>query len=71
MDLHQKSDLLHSVALSAENDLKEEIKIHKNSEEEDRQDRYKQAEELDLQVIDLEKMTFSAKDLNSFSALSS
>jgi hypothetical protein len=43
----------------------------KHSEEEDRAERYQQAEELDAQAIELNKMNFSAHDLNDFSALES
>ena len=69
MNLQEKSLLLHNVAIGAERDLTEQVKTQKNTEEEERADRYQQAEELDQQVIALDKMNFSAHDLNDFSAL--
>ena len=69
MDMSQKSNLLHSVALSAETDLVEQDEKLVSKEEEEYHSRMQMAEELDAQVIDLNKMNFSARDLNTFSAL--
>jgi len=69
MNMQQKSDLLHNVALDAQSDLKEQIQTQRQSDEERKKEIYKQAENLDLQVMDLEKMSFSAHELNNFSAL--
>ena len=69
MNLKEKSDLLHNVALDAQNDLKEQIISKRETDDERRKEIYKQAENLDLQVMDLEKMKFSAHELNDYSAL--
>lgn len=69
MNLKEKSDLLHNVALSAQTDLKEQIQTQRESEDERKKEIYKQAENLDLQVMDLEKMNFSAHELNNYEAL--
>ena len=39
------------------------------SEEEHRKEIYQDAEEMDAQIMSIEKMNFSAKDLNTFSAM--
>ena len=69
MNLSEKSNMLHQVALSAETDLVEQDERLVSKEEEAYHSRMQMAEELDSQVIDLNKMSFSARDLNTFSAL--
>lgn len=69
MNLNEKSNLLHSVALSAEEDANKVEDERKRTALEEEKDRKKQAEEVDKDAIDLEHMQFSAKDLNSYSAI--
>jgi hypothetical protein len=69
MNLQEKSNLLHSVAMSAESDLHNIVEMNKRSEDQERTDRYRTAEELDEQSMQLNRMNFSANDLNNFSAL--
>lgn len=69
MNLKQKSDLLHDVALSAQSDLKEQIITQRVSDEDRKKEIYRQAENLDLQIMDIEKMKFSAAELNNYEAL--
>ena len=71
LQLYQKSNLLHAVALSAANELhskKEEVD-EAGLEDMAHKERLHEADELSEQAIELDHMTFSAKDLNSFSAL--
>ena len=70
MNLKEKSDLLHNVATMAETDIQSEITTHKTSEDERRREILKQAENLDLQIMDIQKMKFSANELKDFTALS-
>ena len=48
MNMQQKSDLLHNVALDAQSDLKEQIQTQRQTDEERKKEIYKQAENLDL-----------------------
>jgi hypothetical protein len=69
MDIQEKSNLLHSVALDAQSDLKEQIRSQRQTDDEHRKEIYRDAESLDLQIMDIQKMHFSANELNDFSAM--
>ena len=69
MNIQEKSMLLHSVALDAQSDLKEQIRTQRQTDQEHRREIYKDAESLDLQIMDIQKMKFSANELNDFSAM--
>lgn len=72
MDLQQKSEIFHAVVKSAQQDEKDSRnpeKVEKSSDQID-SERKEQAEEVEAQVMDLEHMKFSARDLNDYSKLS-
>lgn len=69
MNLSEKSNLLHSVAMSAQEEANKQEEERKRTVLEEEKDRKKQAEEVDREAIDLEHMQFSAKDLNNYSAI--
>ena len=75
MSISQKSDLLHSIANSAEAEVQEEQHPGQNTkpltEEQIEEQRSETADEVEKQTLELEDETFSAKDLNAFTAMTS
>jgi hypothetical protein len=47
------------------------MRTHRQTDDEHRKELYHDAELLDMQIMDIEKMHFSAKELNNYSALTS
>lgn len=70
MGYNEKSALFHNVVKSAQKQIEEEAnpKPAKVTEDDLHKDRIRTAEEIDQTAIDLEKMSFTAKDLNNFSS---
>ena len=74
MTLDQKSDLLHAVAKSAEQEEIDESNPPKNqqlTQEQIEKERLETAEQLSAESIELEKKDFSAKELKDFSKFTS
>ena len=71
LQLKEKSELLHKITLQAEKELheQEKSKVAQKTYDEEKKERYAQAEQVDQQAIDLDHMSFSAQDLNTFSAI--
>lgn len=53
MNIQEKSMLLHSVALDAQSDLRDQIRTQRQSDDEHRKEIYKDADSLDLQIMDI------------------
>ena len=72
MNKEEKSQLLHDIAKSAEDEVLESRhpKPAEKSEEEVDSERKEQANDLSDNAIEIANMSFSAKDLKDFSALS-
>jgi hypothetical protein len=73
MDMAQKSNLLHQVANSAAQEYKDarDKKPQVPTAEDEEMDRKQSAVELSENAMEYERMDYSAKDLNNFSALTS
>lgn len=71
MDKEQQSDLLHNVVADAEKEQFDEQHPHQipQTQEQLVQERNEQAEQIDTEVMDLEEMKFSSKDLKGFTGL--
>ena len=69
--VQRSNDMLHQVTMAAEQELHDEKFPHPEvkTEAELKKERYQQAEELDQEAISLDRMNFSAHDLNSFTGM--
>ena len=73
MSREQQSELLHNVAADAENEQEDLEHPHpKNkSPQDNEQERLDQADELDNDAMHIENMSFSVKDIRSYTNLAS
>lgn len=72
MDMKEKNEIMHAVVKGAQVDEAESrnpSSVHKMTADQVDSERKEEAEELDTQVMDLERMKFSGKDLNDFTSL--
>ena len=72
MDMKEKSEIMHAVVKGAQIDEAESrnpSSVRKMTADQVDSERKEEAEELDTQVMDLERMKFSAKDLSDFSSM--
>ena len=71
MDMKEKNEIMHAVVKGAQVDEAESrnpSSVRKMTVDQVNDERKEEAEELDSQVMDLERMKFSGKELNDFTS---